>query len=49
MIKKDHEIFKNSTNCWICKKSYEVGEVKVKLRDPITERYQECNKNMISK
>ena len=27
IIKEDHEDFKNSTKCWICKKAYEEDEV----------------------
>ena len=36
MTKKGHEDFKNSTECWIFKKTYEEGEVKVKDCDHIT-------------
>ena len=31
MTERDHEDFNNSTKCWICKKAYEEGEVKVKI------------------
>lgn len=45
---KDHEDFKNSVKCWIFKKSYEKGELKVKDYDHISGKYwgsvhQECN------
>ena len=48
---KKHEDFKNSTKCWICRKTYEEGEAKVKLQDIIIEKYQEsthqeCNLNL---
>ena len=39
MTKKDHENFKNSTKCWICRKVYYEGEMKVKDHDHITEKY----------
>ena len=39
MTKKDHECFKNSTKCWICKKASEEGKVKVKDHDHITGIY----------
>ena len=47
LTKKDHEIFKNFTKCWICKNAYEEGEVKVKHQDHITGKHrgsahQEC-------
>ena len=52
MTEKDHEDFKNSTKCWICKKVYEEREVKVKDHDHVTRKYQgsahqECNLNLI--
>ena len=45
---KDHEDLKNSAKCWIFKKSYEEGELKVKDYDHISGKYrgpvhQECN------
>ena len=48
---KDHEDFNNSTKCWICRKAYEEGEVKVKDHNHITGKYwgsahQECNLNL---
>ena len=39
MTKEDHKCFKNSTKCWICKKAYEEGKVKVKDHDHITGKY----------
>ena len=39
MAEKDYEDFNNSTKCWICKKSFEEGEVKVKDHDHVTEKY----------
>ena len=49
--KKDHEVFKSSTKCWICKRTCKEGEVKVKDSDHITGKYfgfahQECNLNL---
>ena len=38
MTKNDHEDFKNSAKCWIFKKAYEKGEVKVKDHIYITEK-----------
>ena len=51
MIKKDQENFCYSTKCWICKKSYEKGDVKVKDHDHINKKYrgfaqQVCNLNL---
>ena len=51
MTKVDHEDFKNSIKCWICKKAYEEGGVKIKDNDHITGKYwesahQECNLNL---
>ena len=39
MNKKDNEDFKNSIRCWICKKAYEEGEVRVKDHDHIIGKY----------
>ena len=39
MTKNDHEDFKDSAKCWICKKAYEESEVKVKDHDHITGEY----------
>ena len=36
MTKKDHEYFKNFTKYWICKKSYEDGEMTVKNHNHIS-------------
>ena len=41
MTKKDHEDFQNFTKCWICKKVYEEGEIKVKDDDHVTGKYRE--------
>ena len=51
MTNKDDEDFENSTKCWICKKEYEKGKVKVKDHYHITGKYkvsphQECNLNL---
>ena len=51
LAEKDHEDFKSSTKCWICKKVYEEGEVKVKTHDNVSGKYwglthQECNLNL---
>lgn len=51
VTKKDDEDFKSFTKCWIYKKTCEEGEVKVKDRDHITEKYrrstyQEYNLNL---
>ena len=48
---KDDEDIENSTKCWICKKDYEKGRVKVKDHYHITGKYkgspdQECNLNL---
>ena len=39
MTKKDHEDFKNSNECWICKKACEEGEVNIKDRGYISGKY----------
>ena len=39
ITKRGHEEFKNSTKCFVCKKVYEKGEVKVKDHDHITRKY----------
>ena len=39
MIKDDEKDLKDSTKCWVCKKAYEEGDVKVKYCDNITEKY----------
>ena len=51
MTEKEHKDFKNFIKCWICKKAYEGGEVKVKDHNHITVKYwgsayQECNLNL---
>ena len=40
MTEKDQENFKNSTECWICKKAYEKGEMKLKDHDHVTGKYR---------
>ena len=40
MTEKDHEDFKNPTKCWICKKEYEKGKVKVKNHNHINGKYR---------
>ena len=50
ITEKDHDNFENSTKCWICKREYEEGEVKVKDHDHITRKYwgsahNHCNIN----
>ena len=40
MIEKEHGDFNNSITCWICKKAYEEGEMKIKDHDHITGIYQ---------
>ena len=47
----DHEDFTNSSECWICKKAFEEGEVKLKDHNHITRNYRgfahkECNLNL---
>lgn len=39
--KKNHEDFNNSAKCWICKKRYEEGEMKVKNHDQVTGKYRQ--------
>ena len=36
MIKKDHDDFKKCTKFWICKKTYEEGNVEIKNHKHIT-------------
>ena len=40
MTRKCHEDLRNSTKCWICKKTYQVGDVKEKYHNYITEKYR---------
>ena len=54
MTEKDHEDFKNSSKCQICKKAYEKGEVNVKDHNHMTGKYQgtpyqECNLQSFTK
>ena len=51
MIEKGCKDLKNSTNCWICKKTYEEGEAKIKTYNHISGKYlesahQKCNPNL---
>ena len=51
MIEKDCKDLKDSTNCWICKKTYEEGEAKVKTYNHISGKYlesahQKCDPNL---
>ena len=51
LTNKGHENFNNYIKCWICKKAYEKGEVKVKDHHHVTAKYQglthqECNLNL---
>ena len=51
MTEKEHKDFKNFIKCWVCEKTYEGGEVKVKDHNHITVKYsgsarQECNLNL---
>ena len=51
MTKENYKDFDNSTKCWICKKAFEEGEVKVKDHNHITGKYrgsthQEGNLNL---
>ena len=39
ITKNDHEDFKNSNKCWICKKTYVEGDVKVRDHCHITAKY----------
>ena len=39
MTMKDHESFNNSSKCWICKKEYDEGKVRVKDHHPGTGKY----------
>ena len=48
MTKKYHYDLGSSTKCWICKKEYNQGEIKVKDHGHITRKrrvsaYQDCN------
>ena len=52
MSEKDQEDLNNSITCWICKKRYEEGEVKVKDLHHVTAKYRgfahrEYNLNLI--
>ena len=40
MTEKYHEDFNNSNKCWICKRAYEEGEVKVKDHNQSTAKYR---------
>ena len=49
MIKKAHKDFENPIKCWVCKKAYKEGEVKVKDHHHITGKYQEYLNISLSK
>ena len=40
VIEEDDEDFENSGKCWICDKSYDNGDLKVKNRCLITGKYR---------
>ena len=51
MTEKEHKDFKNFIKCWVCKKTYEGGKVKVKDDIHITVKYwgsarQGCSLNL---
>ena len=46
MTKIDHEDFNNSTKYWICERTYEDVEVKVKDYDHVTGRYPGPKRNL---
>ena len=39
MTEKEHKDFKNFIKCWVCEKTYEGGEVRVKDHNHITVKY----------
>ena len=51
ITKRNHEDFENSIKCWIFKKEYKEGEVRLRDHNPITGKYggsahQDCNLNL---
>ena len=46
MTQLDHEDFNNSTKCWICERTYEEVEVKVKDYDHVTGSYLGSKRNL---
>ena len=49
--KKDHDVFENSTKCWICDNTYVNGDAKVRYQCNITRKYRDsghrdCNINV---